>query len=493
MLRKIRITFAVIFWLLITALILDFTGTLHSWLGWTAKLQFLPALLAMNVVVVVGLIVLTLLLGRVYCSVICPMGVFQDIVSNLSARRKGRKRRFKYQRSKTLVRYGVLAMFIAALLAGFTALASLIAPYSAYGRMVTSLGQPVLIWINNLLASLAEHYESYAVYERELWVRSGLTMGIAAATFVVIFIFAWRGGREWCNTICPVGTLLGFFSRWSYLRPVINTVKCVDCGACARGCKSSCIDVKNHHIDLSRCVVCMDCIDNCSQSAISFTTKPVKVKDNEVKVDDSRRAFLAIGASAAGTALLHGAGKTVDGGLAEILDKENPQRSSRIVPPGAVGHKHFAQHCTACQLCVSKCPENVLRPATDLNRFMQPEMQYERGYCRIECTTCGDVCPAGAILPVDPENKGAVQIGLAVWSPDNCVVLTDDVDCGNCARHCPVSAILMVPSDPSNPESRKVPAVDETRCIGCGACENLCPSRPFSAIHVEGYEIHRNS
>lgn len=497
MLRKIRTTAAIIFWFLITAMLLDFTGTLHHWLGWTAKVQFLPALLAMNAVVVIALIVLTLLLGRVYCSVICPLGVFQDIASNLSARRNGKKRRFKYTAPLVALRFGVLAAFIIALVAGFTAIASLIAPYSAYARMTVTIGQPAAIWINNLLASVTEHYDSYAIYGREVWLRSGVTLAVAVVTFLLIGLLAWRNGRIWCNSICPVGTILGFLSRWSYLRPVIDTTKCIDCGACARGCKSSCIDVKNHRIDLSRCVVCMDCIDNCSQGAISYTTKGGRTisreegNGNTTEPDMARRSFMLIGASAVGTAILHGAGKTVDGGVAEILDKENPERTTRLVPPGAVGTKHFAQHCTACQLCVSECPNQVLRPSLRIENFMQPEMQYDRGYCRPECNACAEVCPAGAIRPIPWEEKSSIQIGHAVWSAKNCVVLTDDVDCGNCGRHCPTGAIIMVPSDPSNPESRKIPAVDETRCIGCGACENLCPARPFSAIHVEGHEMHR--
>lgn len=94
-------------------------------------------------------------------------------------------------------------------------------------------------------------------------------------------------------------------------------------------------------------------------------------------------------------------------------------------------------------------------------------------------------------MKIDLPEKSSTQIGHAVWIKDNCVVLTDDVDCGNCARHCPTGAIMMVASDPANPDSRKIPVVNEERCIGCGACENLCPARPFSAIYVEGHEIHK--
>lgn len=122
---------------------------------------------------------------------------------------------------------------------------------------------------------------------------------------------------------------------------------------------------------------------------------------------------------------------------------------------------------------------------------MQPYMSYERGYCRPECTRCSEVCPAGAILKIDKAEKSSIQIGHAVWVKDLCIPLTDKQECGNCARHCPVNAITMVPSDLSNPDSLKIPAVNEARCIGCGACENLCPARPLSAIYVEGHERHR--
>lgn len=182
--------------------------------------------------------------------------------------------------------------------------------------------------------------------------------------------------------------------------------------------------------------------------------------------------------------------KKVDGGLAVIEDKKIPVRATPIVPPGAWSARNFAQHCTACQLCVSACPNGVLRPSTDLQKLMQPEMSYERGYCRPECTRCSEVCPAGAIRPITVEEKSSTRIGHAVWIRKNCIPLTDGVECGNCARHCPSGAILMVPSDGDDMNSVRIPAINAERCIGCGACENLCPARPFSAIYVEGHTMH---
>ena len=152
--------------------------------------------------------------------------------------------------------------------------------------------------------------------------------------------------------------------------------------------------------------------------------------------------------------------------------------------------RHFAQHCTACQLCVSECPNNVLRPSTNLETLMQPEMSYEDGYCRPECTRCSEVCPAGAIRPITVAEKSSTRIGHAVWIRKNCLPVADGVECGNCARHCPSGAILMVHMDANDDESPKIPVIDTERCIGCGACENLCPARPFSAIYVEGHERH---
>ena len=500
MLRIIRLTLAIIFFAIITLLFLDFTGTLHAWFGWLAKIQFVPAVLALNVGIVLLLVVLTLLCGRIYCSVICPLGVFQDIVSRFAGKRK--KNRFRYSPARKWLRYGMLALFAVALIAGvrFHAVASLLEPYSSYGRIASNLFAPVYQWGNNLLAHLAERADSYAFYETDVWLKSLSTFIIAAVTFIVLIVLAWRGGRTYCNTICPVGTVLGFLSRYSLIKPVIDTSKCNGCGLCARNCKASCIDSKAHEIDYSRCVACMDCLDKCKRGAITYTrrrkadTAKAPAGGAAVasgRIDDTRRAFLSATAVLATTTALKAQEKKVDGGLAVIEDKKIPARATAIVPPGALSARNFALHCTACQLCVSVCPNQVLRPSSDLMKLMQPEMSYERGYCRPECTKCSEVCPAGAIHPITKADKSAIQIGHAVWIKENCICITDDMECGNCARHCPVSAIQMVASDPGNPDSRKIPVVNTERCIGCGACENLCPSRPFSAIYVEGHIMHR--
>ena len=514
MLRKIRAVLAAIFFTIITLLFLDFTGTIHAWFGWMAKIQFLPAILALNAGVVIILMILTLMLGRIYCSVICPLGVLQDIVSWINGRR-GRKHRmrFSWSPAKSWLRYGVLALFIVAIVAGIGSFAALLEPYSAYGRIVSNLFAPLYQWGNNVLAYIAERVDSYAFYSKDVWLKNIPTCIIAAVTFVIIVVLAWKNGRTWCNTICPVGTVLGWLSRYSLLSVKIDKDKCTSCGLCTRGCKASCIDYKGHAIDYSRCVACMDCIDNCTHGAISYSFRyrrqtPAAATETGGNpgsdTANGRRNFLSTTALVATAAAMNAQEKKVDGGLAVIADKEIPERKTAIVPPGAVSLKHFYQHCTACQLCVSVCPNDVLRPSGGLLTLMQPEMSYERGYCRPECTKCSEVCPAGAILPVSAAEKSAIQIGHAVWIRKNCIVITDNVECGNCARHCPTGAIVMVPvrkrhryrhgNMENDGEDRtpalKIPAIDTEKCIGCGACENLCPARPFRAIYVEGHEVH---
>lgn len=496
MLRKIRLTLALLFFTFISLLFLDFTGTLHTWFGWMAKIQFLPAVLALNVGVILLLVVLTLVFGRVYCSVICPLGVFQDVVSWINGRRKKQKYRFTYSPAKNILRYVVLALFVIALIAGVGSFVALLAPYSSYGRIISNLFAPIYGWSNNVLAYLAERADSYAFYETSVWLKSLPTFIIAVLSFIIISVLAWKNGRTYCNTICPVGTVLGFLSRFSLLCVTIDKDKCTACGLCSRKCKASCIDDKNHAVDYSRCVACMDCIDTCKHGAISYRLRKqkqtvIKQQADTRQIDDARRSFLSATAILAATSTLKAQEKKVDGGLAVIEDKKIPKRLTPIVPPGALSARDFTQHCTACQLCVSVCPNEVLRPSTDLMKLMQPEMSYERGYCRPECTKCSEVCPTGAIRPITIADKSAIQIGHAVWVKENCVPLTDGVVCGNCARHCPTGAIQMVPSDPADDASPKIPVVNAERCIGCGACENLCPARPFSAIYVEGHEVHR--
>lgn len=497
MLRKIRILLATVMFIGITLLFLDFTGTMSHWVSWMPKLQFLEAVLALNVVVIVALVVLTFVFGRIYCSVICPLGIMQDIFGWLGKKQK--KNRYTYSKELKWLRYPVLVLFIIALVAGIGTLFQLLAPYSAYGRIVTYLLQPVWVACNNVLASIAEHYDSYAFYHVSKDVPNYYVITIIAVwTWAILAALAWKYGRTYCNTICPIGTILSFLSRFSFLKIHFDESKCRNCSLCTKNCKASCIDFKTHSVDYSRCVVCGDCIESCKFGALSYSrlsrdSRSSRDSRETSSQSEGRRAFLLSSALLTTAALAQQKDKLMDGGLAEIEEKVAPKRQTPVTPPGSMSQRNFEQHCTGCQLCVSECPNEVLRPSSDLMHLMLPTMSYELGYCRPECHRCSEVCPAGAIKPIALEVKASTQIGHAVWIKKNCVPLTDGVECGNCARHCPTGAIEMVPSDPDDEESPYVPAVNEARCIGCGACEYLCPARPFSAIYVEGHEVHKEN
>lgn len=527
MLKLIRRTLAAIFWLGITFLFLDISGVGQTWFGWMAKAQFLPNVMQCDILVTALLIILTLLMGRIYCSIICPAGVLQDFfawIASWKLFRRNKKspypNRYHYSKPKTWLRIAVLVVFVAMIIAGFNAVYVLIAPYSAYGRMVTALLQPHFIDVNNMLAGWSETEGNYYFYTLEQNPVPTVLTWVASVSALVLLVLSVYGGRTYCNTICPVGTVLSFFARFSWLKIQVDEDKCIKCGICSRNCKSACIMVKKGQpvsIDYSRCVVCGKCETVCSKQAISLrpssfikkteSPAPQTASDN---TDISRRNFLAITAGLLTSAALKAEEKTTDGGLAVIEAKKIPSRQSPLTPPGSFSARNVQQRCTACQLCIAKCPNGVLRPSTNLESLFQPEMQYDKGYCRPECTICSDVCPAGAIRPITVEEKTAVQIGHAVFVKENCIPFTDGVSCGNCAHHCPSGAIQMVPdgegytlnveenrwydAEGNRVDTRSVtmiPSINTERCIGCGACEYLCPSRPFSAIYVEGHEVHR--
>ncbi len=504
MLKKIRRILALLCFVAVTLLFLDFTGTLHHWLGWTAKIQLVPAILALNFVVIAALVIITLIFGRIYCSVICPLGVMQDLISWIHCKRK--KNRFTYSKEVKLLRYPILVVFIIAIVLGIGSLIAIIEPYGTFGLIATNLLQPIYEWCNNGIAAVAEHFNSYGVYTVEVWVKSIASLATAAVLFIIIAYLAWRGGRTYCNTFCPVGTFLSLISRFSFLKIHIDDDKCIKCGMCTRNCKASCIDYENGTVDHSRCVTCGNCITKCHKDAIYYgrprkNSQNVENAQSSTKtpetVDKGKRAFLIGSGVALATTAMAQAKKKVDGGLAAIEEKKMPERKNPITPPGSISARNMAKHCVACQLCVAECPNQVLHPSNDLLTFMQPVMSYERGYCRPECNRCSQVCPAGAIKPITLELKASTQIGHAVWTHFLCIPTRDKnddgtpVSCGNCARHCPSGAITMIQLDENDEKSPMVPSINEAKCIGCGACEYVCPARPVSAIHVEGHEDHR--
>ncbi len=495
MLKKIRVILSLLLFSLITLYFLDFRDFLPESVGFLAEIQFIPALLAVNILVLISLLFLTLLFGRVYCSSICPMGIYQDIIAWLS-KKFIRKKKYTYSKAKSILRWSILVATVVAFIFGFTFLVGLLDPYGAYGRMVTHLFRPAYLAGNNLLETIFTSFNNYLFYKVSIYSLSIFSSITALITLGVIGYLAWRNGRTYCNTICPVGTTLGLLSKYSLFKVGFLNDKCNMCGLCTMKCKASCIDSKNKEIDYSRCITCFNCIESCNRNAMKYSfIRPKKTKaastipaytylKENLPVNESKRRFLS-----ASLVMGLAAGKLfaqeVSNGL---LPKRELKRQVPIAPPGAASFDHLREKCISCHLCVSKCPSHVIKPAFleyGPGGIMQPKLYFDRGFCNYDCIICGDVCPTGAIQPLTKEEKNHTQMGQVQFIIENCIVYYDETSCGACSEHCPTQAVRMVPYK----GVLTIPETDTSICVGCGGCEYVCPAIPFKAIYVEGLAI----
>lgn len=504
-LKRVRVVISLLFFVCTTLLFLDFrNGFAPVASGSVLYPQFVPSLLsfvhdagwaASGCLVV---LVVTVVAGRVYCSSVCPLGTLQDIAGRLPRRNK--RYAGGHARPHSLIRYTILALTILCLLAGVNLLINLLDPFSVFGRIITNLLRPVGIVINNGAAMFLENFSVYSL-AREHWAAMApLATGVAAATLVLVLYLACNAGRLYCNTLCPVGTLLGLVARFSWLRLRIDEESCTGCKRCEGVCKAGCIDLATQQVDMSRCVGCFNCLAVCKTDGIRYDWKRRYTTSTVRDMDPARRHFLFT----AGLSLL------ALGGVVEPVsarDKADPiiqsqpttvpvVRTSPVSPPGSVSVDHFTSHCTACHLCVSACPPQILLPSFleyGLSGLLQPRMFFQTGHCNYECTICGEVCPAGAILPLTVEQKKVTQTGVAQFIKENCVVYTDNTACGACSEHCPTKAVNMVPY--TNPLNKPlvIPEMKPDLCIGCGGCEHACPTKPYKAIFVDGNPVHKQA
>jgi ferredoxin len=496
-LKGIRVTLSLIFFLGISVLFLDFTDFFPtSWFHGFTYLQFVPSLikfLTIGGILATGFIVIsitTLLIGRVYCSSICPLGIMQDIITFFSKKFRRKKFRFKYSKPKNLIRYGILLLVIVLALFGSLTLVDILDPYSNFGRFASDFVKPVYIWGNNLFAHIFEKIHVYAMYVVDFKKVSLVASIIPVILVGTVLWMSITKGRLYCNTICPVGSFLGLISRISIFKLKIEDSSCTQCGQCAFACKSTCISVKTKELDFSRCVSCYNCVNACSTNSVKYKLAwvPAKTKEGKPTTDTSKRDFFAksilITAGAIGvTQIVKATGNT-----AKRLKAY--KKKHLVNPPGSVSADHFNNACTACHLCVSACPSGVLQPRffeSGISGLLQPYMDQTTSYCNFECTRCGNVCPTGAIKALKVEEKKLMQVGVVNFIRDNCVVYTNNTSCGSCSEHCPTQAVKMVPYK----GKLTIPETNQEICIGCGACEHACPVRPYRAIYVEGNPIQK--
>ncbi|MTK52399.1 4Fe-4S binding protein [Paludibacter sp.] len=474
-LKWIRVILAIVLTIPVFLLFIDFFHLLPHDAAKLAHLQLVPALLGGFWGAALFVVLLTLIFGRLYCSVICPAGVLQDVFNRLTSRgvKKNRaKRYFKYTKPNNWLRYSILVLTVVAFAVGSSFLVILLDPYSNIGRMMTDLVRPALIPLNNLMVPANASDNNFFHHINSLGFAL-VPVAIATLFLITIAVMSLWRGRLYCNTICPVGTFLGLFSRFAPFKVVVDHSACNHCGVCARSCKSQCIDSKNSAIDHSRCVDCFNCLSTCSQSALSYRFQlPAKKADtvSDTVKNSSRRNFLIAGATAVATAP-----------VAIAQNKLGVKKAEPIMPPGAGTRDNFNTKCTACHLCVSECPTQVLHPTAfdyGIMGMMQPKMAFNKGFCQPDCTHCSNVCPSGALVPLTREQKHITQVGIAHFTQTSCIVYKEHTDCGACSEHCPTQAVSMV----AYVDGLRIPHVEDAICVGCGGCEYICPATPKAIV-----------
>lgn len=457
--------------------------SLRPGMRWFGAVQFYPSivlLLGGSLLGLIGVAVLlgsSLFLGRTYCSVLCPLGVMQDLVSKIRIR-PVRIRLPAYARNERIFHFVFAGLLAVGLLTGYGSWSGWFDPFSLPARFVAgfrpvsppdvkpralrphqTMGVPaVATWTST------DQRQSLGLTD---WVRWSFAILPAGLILLLVPFF----GRWYCNSLCPVGAVLRFTSRWSRWTLALGA-NCTSCGACAKVCPAGCIDPLKRSLDFTRCVMCMDCVRSCPVDAVVFSRRNRTGRD--VRMEESRRSFLAVSAGLiAITPFLTSASQV-------------PKRRS-VMPPSAGKADRFHRTCSACGTCANACPTGVLVPSVaeyGLRGLFQPRMDFSRSFCDYECVRCTRVCPTGALKPLTRKEKGLTVMGRVRLIKPECIPYKKGKDCGACAEHCPTQAVHMVPYG-------KVfaPVTNPDICVGCGACEKVCPVKPQKAIVVDGLEI----
>ena len=469
------------------------------------------------------IIAITMMLGRVWCNWMCPFGILHHFFGWIGNRRNT-KQMIEVNRYRKIyaIKYYILAVMIA--MAGLWIIpdghrctgADLGAYQGAelrqtgFSRVVAAvetgiarsaeehkrtnstlqigLLDPIALTVRSMTTSVlpSVHKATESVYTepREYW-----QAWIVGLIFIGFLVANWWIPRFFCRVVCPLGALLGIFSRFALWRIDRDPVRCTDCDLCLKSCEGA--SDPQGDLRKSECFVCLNCIDDCPHDALSFRFLPRKASEVAYPAV-GRRELLLSGLFG----LLFFPMTRLSGGV-----RKNFQRGV-IRPPGSVAEDEFLRRCIKCDQCIRVCPTNVLQPAlfeAGLEGLWTPIMISKMGWCELNCTLCSQVCPTGAIreisiaekLGIGPfEGKGPVKTGTAFYNQGRCLPWAMDTSCVVCEEVCPVSPKAIFTRNVEVTDrwgatiELKRPYIDPVKCIGCGICEHECPVKDDPAVYV---------
>lgn len=513
------------------------------WMTWFSRLGGYPVSLFLEIDPLVGfatalsthtvyrwlwrgmwILVLTLLLGRVFCNWICPYGTLHQFVGWVFNIRKP-KENFDRNRYRPIfkLKYYILTVFL--VMAAFGSLQiGLLDPICLLVRTFTTAVQPAT---DLALVKTSEFLQEYGM--DPLWLQK---LSSAPGTHDPrIFDGAWFVGlmivvlvgmnlvipRFFCRVLCPLGAFMGVLSRFAFWRIDRDVTKCTDCDLCLNSCEGA----SDPHTALrkSECFVCFNCIDDCPEDALSFKLAPVpirkwvkgSVKSGTATLFGKRLKSKVVDTEVVGPDL--GRRRWVLAGVLGVLAypflrlskavNDRGFSAKAIRPPGSVAEEEFLERCIKCDQCINVCPTNVLQPSTlaqgGLEGLWTPVMDFGVGFCQYNCTLCSEVCPTGAIQKINLERKlglgayeeqGPIRVGTAFFDRGRCLPWAMETPCVVCEEVCPTSpkAIGVYEETITRWDGEQVllrkPYMRPELCIGCGICERECPVIDQRAVYV---------
>ncbi len=434
-----------------------------------------------TLVIALVILVLSIALGRYFCGWICPLGTTIDFGDwlNLKSRKnkKNSARKLRTWKFSILIIVLIAALFSVQLIWFFD-------PIVIMTRTVTTAIYPLFTFLVestlNIMLSLGIFQDRFfSIYDffrdtilplEQLYFQQSV---LFAVILIGILLFSFISRRFWCRYLCPLGALFGFFSSFRLTKGIaVDGDKCIDCGKCQHECKMDAINDDYRSHSQIECIECMNCIAVCPTDAINYK---LKFQFAPERFDVSRRRFVN---SSVGSVVTLGLIKT---------GFHNKIKAGQIVrPPGALLEPDFLDHCVRCQECVKICSSTggCLQPAmleSGWEGIWSPIVNARHGYCEYNCNLCGQVCPTGAIHPLELGVKKQTRMGTAYFDKSRCIPYYRAEDCLVCEEHCPLpdKAIKFDIREASGPDGTtrvvKFPYVDETLCIGCAICVTKCP------------------